>query len=104
MQVCVWDMFVNVDGQFGCIFCFLLYVMFDNFIVDCVIVKCWDVVLCYDWYEQIKYNFIIEEQGLFVLLLLYILGGNMYNLGLWDMIWLYVLLMYNSDNFVDVWF
>lgn len=28
--VCVWDIFVNVDGNGGCIVCFFFYVFFNN--------------------------------------------------------------------------
>lgn len=103
MQARAWDMFVNVDGQFGRTLCPLPHAMLDNPIVDRATVKRWDAVSCHDRYEQIKHNLTTEEQGLLVSLLLHISGGNMHNSGLWDMIRSHALLMHNSDNFADVW-
>ncbi|CVL02554.1 probable monoamine oxidase N [Fusarium mangiferae] len=103
MQAKAWDMFVNVDGQFGRTICPLPHAQLDNPIVDRSIVEKWDQLSCHDRFEEIKHKLTAEEQGLLVSLLLHISGGRMKESSLWDMIRSHALLMHNSDNFADVW-
>ncbi|KAL4864651.1 hypothetical protein BDV12DRAFT_188747 [Aspergillus spectabilis] len=83
MMTHAWDVFVNVDGQYG--------------------LEKWDRLSCQDRYSQIQHELTAEEQGLLVSLLLHISGGKMENSSLWDMIRSHALLMHSSDNFNDVW-
>ncbi|KAF5689588.1 monoamine oxidase N [Fusarium circinatum] len=103
MQAKAWDMFVNVDGQFGRIICPLPHAQLDNPIVDRSTVEKWDQLSCHDRFEEIKHKLTAEEQGLLVSLLLHISGGRMEESSLWDMIRSHALLMHSSDNFADVW-
>ncbi|RSL76554.1 hypothetical protein CEP51_009846 [Fusarium floridanum] len=103
MQAKGWDMFVNVDGQFGRTICPLPHAQLDNPIVDRATVEKWDQISCHDRFEEIKHKLTAEEQGLLVSLLLHISGGHMKDSSLWDMIRSHALLMHNSDNFTDVW-
>ncbi|KAF5005118.1 hypothetical protein FDECE_8438 [Fusarium decemcellulare] len=103
MQAKAWDMFVNVDGQFGRTICPLPHAQLDNPIVDRSTVEKWDQLSCHDRFEEIKHTLTAEEQGLLVSLLLHISGGNMKESSLWDMIRSHALLMHSSDNFADVW-
>lgn len=103
MQAKAWDMFVNVDGQYGRTLCPLPHAQLDNAVVDRKTVEKWDQLSCHDRFEQIKHKLTSEEQGLLVSLLLHISGGNMKNSSLWDMVRSHALLMHSSDNFSDVW-
>lgn len=103
MQAKAWDMFVNVDGQFGRTICPLPHAQLDNPIVDRSTVEKWDQLSCHDRFEEIKHQLTAEEQGLLVSLLLHISGGRMKESSLWDMIRSHALLMHSSDNFADVW-
>lgn len=103
MQAKAWDMFVNVDGQFGRTICPLPHAQLDNPIVDRSTVEKWDQISCQDRFDEIKHKLTTEEQGLLVSLLLHISGGHMETSSLWDMIRSHALLMHSSDNFTDVW-
>ncbi|KAH7121536.1 hypothetical protein EDB81DRAFT_814071 [Dactylonectria macrodidyma] len=103
MQAKAWDMFVNVDGQFGRTICPLPHAQLDNPIVARATVERWDQLSCHDRFEEIKHKLTSEEQGLLVSLLLHISGGKMKESSLWDMIRSHALLMHSSDNFTDVW-
>ncbi|KAH7015935.1 hypothetical protein EDB80DRAFT_833171 [Ilyonectria destructans] len=103
MQAKAWDMFVNVDGQFGRTLCPLPHAQLDNCVVSRATVEKWDQLSCYDRFEEIKHKLTSEEQSLLVSLLLHISGGRMKESSLWDMIRSHALLMYSSDNFTDVW-
>lgn len=103
MQAKAWDMFVNVDGQFGRTICPLPHAQLDNPIVDRSTVEKWDQLSCHDRFEEIKHKLTAEEQGLLVSLLLHISGGRMKESSLWDMVRSHALLMHSSDNFADVW-
>ncbi|KAL9473859.1 hypothetical protein ACSS6W_008239 [Trichoderma asperelloides] len=103
MQAKAWDIFVNVDGQYGRTLCPLPHAQLDNVIVDRKTVEKWDQLSCQDRFEQIQHLLSAEEQGLLVSLLLHISGGDMKNSSLWDMIRSHALLMHSSDNFTDVW-
>lgn len=103
MSAKAWDIFVNVDGQYGRTLCPLPHAQLDNAIIDRATVEKWDQVSCHDRFQQIKHKLTTEEQGLLVSLLLHISGGHMETSSLWDMIRSHALLMYSSDNFGDVW-
>jgi hypothetical protein len=103
MQAKAWDMFVNVDGQYGRTICPLPHAQLDNPIVPRSTVEQWDKVSCQDRFEEIKHKLTSEEQGLLVSLLLHISGGNLEDSSLWDMVRSHALLMHSSDNFTDVW-
>ncbi|KAL3441115.1 hypothetical protein BJX65DRAFT_322611 [Aspergillus insuetus] len=103
MTTRAWDMFVNVDGQYGRTICPLPHAQLDNPIVDRATVEEWDTLSCQDRFLQIQHQLTAEEQGLLVALLLHISGGTMETSSLWDMIRSHALLMYSSDNFNDVW-
>lgn len=98
-----WDLFVNVDGQFGRTICPLPHAQLNNMVVDRAVVEKWDQVSCQDRFKEIKHKLTAEEQGLLVSLLLHISGGHMETSSLWDMIRSHALLMHSSDNFTDVW-
>ncbi|ETS77698.1 hypothetical protein PFICI_09760 [Pestalotiopsis fici W106-1] len=103
MMAKAWDVFVNVDGQFGRTICPLPHAQLDNAIVSRSEVERWDQLSCQDRFKQIKHKLTAEEQGILVSLLLHISGGHMETSSLWDMIRSHALLMHNSDNFADVW-
>lgn len=103
MTTKAWDLFVNVDGEYGRTICPLPHAQLDNIVSDRAKVEKWDQLSCHDRFEEIKHKLTAEEQGLLVALLLHISGGNMKNSSLWDMIRSHALLMYSSDNFADVW-
>lgn len=103
MTTKAWDLFVNVDGQFGRTICPLPHAQLDNVVTDRATVEKWDQLSCHDRFEEIKHKLTAEEQGLLVGLLLHISGGNVKNSSLWDMIRSHALLMHSSDNFTDVW-
>lgn len=98
-----WDLFVNIDGQFGRTICPLPHAQLNNKVVNRAVVEKWDQVSCQDRFEEIKHKLTAEEQGLLVSLLLHISGGHMETSSLWDMIRSHALLMHSSDNFKDVW-
>ncbi|KAF5557606.1 monoamine oxidase N [Fusarium napiforme] len=77
MQAKAWDMFVNVDGQFGRTICPLPHAQLDNPIVDRSTVEKCDQLSCHDRFQEIKHTLTTEEQGLLVSLLLHISGGRM---------------------------
>ncbi|ATY62709.1 amine oxidase [Cordyceps militaris] len=103
MQAKAWDVFVNVDGQYGRTLCPLPHAQLDNIMVDRETVEKWDQFSCQDRFDQIQDQLTTEEQGLLVSLLLHISGGDMQTSSLWDMIRSHALLMHSSDNFTDVW-
>ncbi|KAJ0421680.1 hypothetical protein BJY00DRAFT_300814 [Aspergillus carlsbadensis] len=103
MTTRAWDIFVNVDGQYGRTICPLPHAQLDNPIVPRATVEEWDKLSCQDRFAQIQHQLTAEEQGLLVALLLHISGGTMENSSLWDMIRSHALLMHSSDNFNDVW-
>ncbi|KAF9885315.1 hypothetical protein FE257_013032 [Aspergillus nanangensis] len=98
-----WDVFVNIDGEFGHRICPLPHAQLDNIRVRRQEVEEIDKLSCKERLDQVQHLLTAEGVGLLSALLLNIGGGTLENFGFWDIIRSQALLIHSSLNFTDIW-
>lgn len=97
--VCVWKVFINVDGNDGCDVCLKFYVIVGNVRISYEVVKEIDKFLCCDCLNQVKDQLSMDEM-VFIEFFIFYCGGGFFE----DMVFLeffccQVLQGWGFDNF-----